>query len=111
MKRYRARFRIFDDEGETIDTSTVITAGTKDEAYRNLLSHYYNHEIGNVVIDEIKISIKTKAAEAWEYYLTNLNMRLERRKERKESWNKLSLDERELRISRIVSKRIEQYYR
>ena len=111
MKKYRARFRIFDDEGETTDTSTVITASNKDDAYRKLLSHYYNHEIGNVVIDEIRINIKTKAAEAWEYYLTNLNMRLERRKKRKESWNKLSLYERELKISRIVSRRIEEYYR
>lgn len=111
MKKYRTRFRIFDDEGETADTSTVITASSKDDAYRKLLSNYYNHEIGNVVIDEIRINIKTKAAEAWEYYLMRLNDMIDRRKKRKESWNKLSLDERELKISRIVSRRIEEYYR
>ena len=111
MKIYKCSYTIFDDEGELTNTSTTIIASNKDDAYRKLLSHYFSHEIANVRIDEVKTKIKTRAADLWTFKMEMLNEMIERRKKRKESWNKLSLDERELKISRIISKRIEEYYR
>ena len=111
MKIYKCSYTIFDDEGEQTNTSTTIIASNKDDAYRKLLSHYFHHEIAHVRIDEVKAKIKTRAADLWDYKMMRLNEMIERRKKRKAEWNKLSLDEREIKISRIVSRRIEQYYR